>query len=103
MCNGSFSRATDYFVALADDHMRHFKTQRNNAVDSEADCKEKFVSRCLFKKIARSFSTVHDNGPFGLFCDDMRPSNVIVDSSLCIKSVIDWEFCYAAPMEFTHC
>lgn len=106
----SFSTATDYFVALAETHIQHFKTQRNNAVTDEADCRKKYIARCLFKKIASRFSTTYDQGPFPLFCDDLRPSNVIVDTAndndsteLRIRSVIDWEFCYAAPMEFTLC
>lgn len=103
MHNGPFLTATDYFVALAEAHMQHLRTQRNNAGDNEEDCKEKYVARCLFRKIARNFSTTYNNGPFSLFCDDLRPSNVIVDADLRIKSVIDWEFCYAAPMEFTYC
>ncbi|OAX76997.1 hypothetical protein ACJ72_08709, partial [Emergomyces africanus] len=41
--------------------------------------------------------------PLPLFCDDFRPSNVIVNEDLNIRGVIDWEFCYAAPVEFAHC
>jgi hypothetical protein len=103
VCSGPFSTATDYFVALVEVHMQHFRTQKNNAVDDELDCRKKYVARCLFRNIARNFSTTHNSGPFSLFCDDQRPSNVIVDSNLHAKGVIDWEFCYAAPMEFTYC
>ncbi|PGH10637.1 hypothetical protein AJ79_05351 [Helicocarpus griseus UAMH5409] len=48
-------------------------------------------------------SNKYNNGPFPLFCDDLRPSNVLVDENLRICAVIDWEFCYAAPAEFSHC
>ena len=99
----TFPTATDYFVALASNHMTHLRTQRNDAVDDEADCRRKYVARCLFLKISRNFSKTHNNGPFRLFCDDLRPSNVIVDAELNIRCVIDWEFCYAAPAEFTYC
>lgn len=98
-----FSTATDYFVALARNHLTHLRTQRNDAVDDAADCRRKYVARCLFLKIAKNFSKDHNNGPFRLFCDDLRPANVIVDADLNIRSVIDWEFCYAAPAEFTYC
>jgi aminoglycoside phosphotransferase (APT) family kinase protein len=50
----------------------------------------------------RQFSTKQRCGPFPLFCDDLRPSNVIVDADLNVHGVIDWEFCYAALVEFTY-
>ena len=99
----TFSTATDYFVALARNHMTHLRTQRNNAVDNEADCRRKYIARCLFLKIAKNFSKAHNKGPFRLVCDDLRPSNVIVDDKLNLRCVIDWEFSYAAPAEFTFC
>jgi Phosphotransferase enzyme family len=98
----SYSTAADYFEALAKEHMRHLITQRNDAVDDEADCKKKFVARCLFLRIMQRFSTTHRYGPFKLFCDDLRPSNVIVDADFNVRGVIDWEFCYSAPAEFTY-
>ncbi|KAH0558460.1 hypothetical protein GP486_004881 [Trichoglossum hirsutum] len=97
----SCSTATDYFEALAEGHMHHLITQRNDAVEDEADCRKKFVARCLFLKIMRRFSTTHKDGPYRLFCDDFRPSNVMVDPDLNVRGIIDWEFCYAAPAEFT--
>ncbi|KAK2732699.1 hypothetical protein FQN57_002489 [Myotisia sp. PD_48] len=45
----------------------------------------------------------HNEGPFPLFCDDLRPSNVLLDEDLRLLAVIDREFSYAAPAEFTHC
>ena len=99
----SFSTANEYFAALAEIHLTHLRTQRNDAVEDEADCRRKFVARCLFRRIAQSFSNATDNhGPFPLYCDDLRPSNVLVDSDLNVRSVIDWEYCYAAPVELTY-
>lgn len=54
-------------------------------------------------KLARKFSTTYNHGPFPLYCDDLRPTNVIVDSDLNIRGVIDWEYSYAAPAELTYC
>ncbi|KKY24995.1 putative phosphotransferase enzyme family protein [Phaeomoniella chlamydospora] len=99
----TFSTANEYFTSLAEAHIVHLRTQRNDAVDDEADCRKKYIARCLFRNIARKFSTVHDNGPFPLYCDDFRPSNVIVDPDFSVRSAIDWEFCYAAPAEMTYC
>ncbi|EHY60792.1 hypothetical protein ABEF95_008980 [Exophiala dermatitidis] len=99
----TFATATDYFTALAKNHLTHLRTQRNDAVESEADCQRKYVARYLFLRIAKSFSKVHNKGPFRLICDDLRPSNVIVDEKMSLRCVIDWEFSYAAPAEFTYC
>lgn len=99
----AFLTANDYFTTLAEIHITHLRTQRNNAVDNEADCQKKYVARQLFLKIARKFSNAYNRGPFPLYCDDLRPSNVIVDSDLNLQSVIDWEYCYAAPAELTYC
>lgn len=99
----AFSTANDYFTALANMHIDHLKTQRNDAIDDEEDCRKKYVARYLFLRIARNFSTIHNCGPFPLFCDDLRPSNVIVNTDLNVCSVIDWEYCYAAPVELTCC
>lgn len=101
---GTYSTANEYFATLAENHLTHLRTQHNDAVDDEADCRKKYIARCLFRSIARNFSTAHNNGPFPLYCDDLRPSNVIVDpDNLNVRSVIDWEFCYAAPAEMTYC
>lgn len=98
-----FSMASEYFVTLAEHHLHHLKTQRNDAVFDEADCRTKYIARCLFRKIARDFCSSYNQGPFPLFCDDLRPSNVIVDKDLHVRAIIDWEYCYAAPAEFAHC
>ncbi|RMD39362.1 hypothetical protein DV735_g5755, partial [Chaetothyriales sp. CBS 134920] len=100
----TFTTANEYFTALAQAHISHLQTQRNDAVDDEADCRKKYVARHLFLKIARDFSTEYNNGPFPLYCDDLRPGNVVVDpTDLSIRGVIDWEYCYAAPAELTYC
>ncbi|KKY26258.1 putative phosphotransferase enzyme family protein [Phaeomoniella chlamydospora] len=98
-----FSTANDYFAALAEAHVIHLETQRNDAIDDEADCRRKYVARRLFLRIARRFSTAYNHGPFPLYCDDLRPTNVIVGPDLDARGVIDWEYCYAAPAEMTYC
>ena len=99
----TFSTANEYFVALAEVHLTHLRMQRNDAIEDEADCRRKFVARCLFRRIAQNFSNATDNhGPFPLYCDDLRPSNVLVDQDLNVRSVIDWEYCYAAPVKLTY-
>ncbi|KAJ5115570.1 Aminoglycoside phosphotransferase [Penicillium atrosanguineum] len=86
---GRFSNAADYFEELAQHQFYHLELQRNDAVTDEADCR-------------KEISKEHCKGPFRLYCDDLRPGNVLVDaSSLAVTGVVDWEFAYAAPVEFT--
>ncbi|RDW79347.1 phosphotransferase family protein [Aspergillus mulundensis] len=100
--SGRFNNAADYFEELARHHFHHLELQRNNAVVDGADCRKKYIARCLFRKLSREIPREWGNGPFRLYCDDFRPDNVLVDATrLAVTGVIDWEFCYAAPVEFT--
>lgn len=101
----TFKTASAYFLALAEMHMTHLSSQRNDAILSEEDCRRKYIARCLFRKLARETQLCrHENGPFKLFCDDLRPANVLANSeySYSIVGVIDWEFSYTAPAEFVY-
>jgi len=70
-------------------------------IDDELDCRKKYIARCLFQKIAQNIQ--FERGPFYLYCDDLRPSNVLVSGpNLTTTGVIDWEFTYVAPAEFTY-
>lgn len=100
----TFDSSSEYFQSLATLHIDHLAAQRNDAVDSKADCQRKYVARHLFQKLSREKRLVppeHDKGPFKLWCDDLRPSNILLDANHQIVAVIDWEFSYAAPNEFT--
>ncbi|KAE8326017.1 hypothetical protein BDV39DRAFT_193962 [Aspergillus sergii] len=96
---------SSYFNALAESHLEHLSHQRNDAVDSANDCRRKFVSRKLFSELAREgrlTQSTNDHGPFTTWCDELRPLNAMVNKSLQIVGAIDWEFTYAAPVEFSH-
>lgn len=100
----TFKTSSDYFQALAKIHVDHLASQRNDAIESRADCQRKYTARQLFQKLARERKFVsdrYDKGPFKFWCDDLRPSNILLDAHLQIVAVIDWEFSYAAPSEFT--
>ncbi|KAJ5717429.1 phosphotransferase enzyme family protein [Penicillium malachiteum] len=80
-----FRTASEYFQDLAEQHLLHFEYQRNDAEDHPANS-----SRGIC--------------PFHLYCDDLRPSNVLVPDSgetLTVNNVIDWEYTYVVPVEFT--
>ncbi|KAL9106155.1 MAG: hypothetical protein Q9227_008803 [Pyrenula ochraceoflavens] len=99
----AFGSATDYWMSLANQHLSHLRYQRNDLVIDEEDCRKKYVARCLFRKIVKDISYEHRHGPFHLYCDDFRPSNVLIDvQKLCVTGVIDWEFTYVAPAEFSY-
>ncbi|KAJ5135058.1 uncharacterized protein N7515_004336 [Penicillium bovifimosum] len=111
----TYDNASSYFEALADLHISHLGSQRYEA-DVEEDVEEdvladdirrKFVARFLFRKLIRDQEQrkqwiFHDNGPFPVWCDDFRPENVLVDEAGSITGVVDWEFTYTAPAEFSH-
>lgn len=100
-----FKTASAYFLALAELHLTHLASQRNDAIDSEEDCRKKYIARCLFRRLARENRLCrYENGPFKLVCDDLRPANVLANSEFGYSTVgvIDWEFSYAAPAEFTY-
>ncbi|KAK2858405.1 hypothetical protein FQN49_004774 [Arthroderma sp. PD_2] len=100
-----FDTASAYVKVLADLHLSHLTHQRNDAVEGEIDCRRRYIARHLFHKLAeegRFTSPSTDSGPFKLWCDDLRPSNILVDEGLQIVGVVDWELTYAAPTEFSH-
>lgn len=104
--NTVFQTSSSYFAALADMNFIHLSTQRNDVIDSAQDCRRKYVARYLFRRLISKgqFPSVLEPGPkpFKLFCDDLRPTNVLLDDGGGIAGVIDWEFSYAAPPEFSN-
>ncbi|KAJ5780265.1 hypothetical protein N7457_005425 [Penicillium paradoxum] len=103
----TFISASSYFEALAETHIAHLTFQRNDSIESADDCRRKFVGRHLFRKLARERKLTKrwsefDQGPFKIWCDDFRPANVLVTKDLKIAGVVDWEFTYAAPVEFSY-
>ncbi|KAF2278470.1 uncharacterized protein EI97DRAFT_499895 [Westerdykella ornata] len=101
-----FSTASAYYSTLADIHLEHLSTQRNDAVESAKDCRRKYVARHLFRKLASEMRLdkhgIFESGPFKIFCDDLRPTNVLLNKDFKIVAVIDWEFTYAAPVGFCY-
>ncbi|KAJ5174103.1 uncharacterized protein N7500_002034 [Penicillium coprophilum] len=103
--NETFQSALSYFNKLADLHLDHLTYQQNDAIDSADDCRRRYIARLLFRKLAKDgrFTTSStDLGPFNIWCDDLRPSNVLINEHLQIVGVVDWDFTYAAPVEFSH-
>ncbi|RAQ50875.1 hypothetical protein AFGD_003458 [Aspergillus flavus] len=94
-----YHTSVDYITSLLALQSMHLEQQRNSVYDSK-DCREKYACRQLMRATALNFIPKEDCGPFKLFCDDLCPGNVLVDDSLRIVGVLDWEFSYAAPSQF---
>ncbi|CDM33660.1 unnamed protein product [Penicillium roqueforti FM164] len=73
-----FDNAADYFEKLARHQLYHLRLQRNDTITNEADCRKKYITRCLFRKLSRQVSEEHCSGPFQLYCNDLRPCNILV-------------------------
>ncbi|KAJ5719412.1 hypothetical protein N7493_007867 [Penicillium malachiteum] len=101
-----YDKASSCFEGLAELHIAHIISQRNEA-DIDPDTADDFVARILFRKLVfdqerRREWIVHDVGSFPLWCDDLRLENFLMDDSDNIVGVIDWEFSYTAPVEYTY-
>lgn len=97
----TFDRASEYFTSLSQEHMAHLWTQRNIAYDAEI-ARARFVARRRFAQLIPKYC-ICDSGPFLPFCDDLRPSNMVVDpETLKITAVLDFEFTNAMPAQFAY-
>jgi aminoglycoside phosphotransferase (APT) family kinase protein len=60
------------------------------------------VRRC-FAKLISTYATVNNAGPFRLFYDDIRPTNILVNpKTLRITAVFDFEFTNVMPAQFAY-
>ncbi|OAQ62567.1 protein kinase-like domain [Purpureocillium lilacinum] len=97
----TFDSASDYFTSVSQEHLTHLWTQRNLA-DDPATARARFVARRRFAQLIPRYC-ISDSGPFLPFCDDLRPSNMLVDpETLKITAVLDFEFTNAMPAQFTY-
>ncbi|SPQ23206.1 52151c35-bda9-4ffa-8e26-67eb9443bfa5 [Thermothielavioides terrestris] len=51
--DATYRTSDEWYAALADLHVAHLAFQRNNAIASADDCRDKFVARYLFRQQAR--------------------------------------------------
>lgn len=117
--------ADEWYTVLAEMHMLQLTFQQNDLVKDEDDCRNKYIARHLFLKLARAgklstFGFMDDTwsaqsksdrrgycrapsnaGSFRIWCDDFRPANILLHKGRGNGStVIDWEFTYVAPTQF---
>ncbi|KND87285.1 hypothetical protein TOPH_08061 [Tolypocladium ophioglossoides CBS 100239] len=99
----TFADSSECHSVLADMHLQQLSFQRNQAIESPADCRKNYIARQLFRKLAaegRLADREFRQGPSKLWCDDLRPANVLVNKEHQVAAVIEWEFSYAAPAKF---
>lgn len=111
----TYASSREWYEVLADLHVAHLTFQRNEAIVSADDCRDKFVARFLFRQQVRQGKlllpdweggslggTEREEEKFKLWIDDFRPHNILVDADLNVVGVIDWEWAYFAPASFRH-
>jgi hypothetical protein len=122
----TYGTADDWYVALAEMHLAQLVVQQNDLVESADDCRNKFVARQIFRRLAKqgrlsSFGFAEDDwfaqsaklsgrrslspgpagsGAFRLWGDDLRAGNMLLNEADDLVAMIDWEFAYAAPTQF---
>jgi len=113
-----FTSSRDWYTALSDMHMAQLVYQQNDCIEDEDDVRDKYTARKLFKYLATSGGllppapgtslqhseaspSTDESNTFILFAEDLRPANVLLDKNLNVVGVIDWEFVYSAPAEFS--
>lgn len=100
----TYTSSNEWYRALADLHMTQLALQHNDSVLDEDDARDKHVARQLFRNLVTENRLFADpagclnrtNEEFGIFSEGLRPANV-----LRVVGVIDWEFAYAAPAQFS--
>lgn len=94
-------------------HIAQLAFQHNDLISSDEDCRNKYVSQILFRRLAKegklstfgfaegaSCTAPKPNASFHLWCDDPRPNSSLVDEFNETVSVIDWELTRSAPTQF---
>ncbi|KAI0388938.1 phosphotransferase enzyme family protein-like protein [Xylariaceae sp. FL0594] len=100
---GPFDSSRDYFTFRAKTFEEHLEAQRNIAGDDEYLMWKHYVARRGFEALIPTYCDAADTEPFRLFCDDLRPTNMLADlETLRIIAVIDFEFTNAMPSQFVY-
>lgn len=96
-----FETTTDYLKYLIEQNIRHLHQQRNS-IDNAEDARSKLILRRRLRNLVQYLVSDND-GPFKLFCDDLRPGNIIIDPhTRRIVALTDLEWMYTAPLQFLY-
>lgn len=95
-----FDNARDYFEYLASEHDIRLRTQRN-LTENEDIARGCFIAGRQFAQLIPKYC--FNDAKFILFCDDMRPANMLVDpETLEITAVVNFEFTNTMPAQFSY-
>lgn len=124
----TYSTADEWYTACSRINTAPLLFQQNNLFFSADDFRNKYVARMIFHRLATEgklskFGFEEDiwsaqsrdfraqsrklcpapsgTGDFVLWCDDLRPENILLGESGHITGIIDWEFTYVAPTQFS--
>lgn len=95
------STTEEYFDHVCNQHWQQFATQRNSVYEVE-DGKACYVFHKVLKTlIKRHVWPEFNQGPFKFLCDDLGPTNMLVNNEqeLKIVGVVDVEWSYVAPAQ----
>lgn len=108
-----YSSSTDYFTDSVNMIIAALLFISGRFMESDTDCRDKFVARCLVRDIVRrgqnstgqpdqispdaEAQTDQRCETFKLWGDDLRPGNVLLDETGAVVGVVDWEYTYFAP------
>ncbi|KAI5862075.1 hypothetical protein GGS23DRAFT_598088 [Durotheca rogersii] len=98
-----FVRASDYFSERARYLQINLETHRNIGFEDENVTWNRYVARHCFAKLVPFYGIIDDFGPFRLFCDDIRPSNMLADpKTMRITALLDVEFTNVMPGQYAY-
>lgn len=96
----TYNSASDYILMLLELQYKHLR-RHHGAMGETASYQEQYAARHLMKAIAPNFLSLGENyGPFKLFAEGFSPDHILVDENLQVTGVVNWEFCYSAPVQF---
>lgn len=82
---------------------RNLEPHRNVGFEDEDITWKRYVARRCFAELIPTYGTVDDDGPFRLFCDDLRPLNMLADPrTMCITALLDFEFTNVMPAQYAY-
>lgn len=119
----TYQTVDEWYTVLADMQLATLLFQHNDMISSEDDCRNKFVSRQIFRTLAKqgrlsTFGRPKVIGPWAELAGPVRriqcradmpalcrpvilgESNVIVNNDDEVLGAIDWEYAYAGPTQF---
>ncbi|KAF5027364.1 hypothetical protein F66182_524 [Fusarium sp. NRRL 66182] len=121
----TYGTADEWYTALAEMHIAQLLFQHNDLVTCEDDCRNKYVARQIFRRLASqgrlsTFGFAQDtwsaqsskippetlspapesSGSFRLWGDDFRAGNILLTETDEIAALIDWEYTYIGPAQF---